>query len=220
MRSSTGASAPVTPGRDQAREWLARELAGREYREEQGAWLQRAWDWVLEKLEGVGVPGLGTSWSSVVVVVLLLAAVAAAVLLVSGPIRRVARDDGAAGVFEAGPRSSAEHGAQADAHAAAGQWALAVQERFRALVRSLEERDLIDRRPGRTAHEVAREASTPLPGCAAGLARAARTFDDVRYGGRPASAETDQELRAVAAAVAASRPELPAASPAGTGGGS
>ncbi|MGI4894589.1 MAG: DUF4129 domain-containing protein [Janthinobacterium lividum] len=197
---------PVTPDRDEAREWLARELARPEYREAQGSWLQQLWDRVREAFDTISVPGLGTNWTGVVVVLALLAIVVVAVLLVAGPLQRSVRADGGDAVFVSGPQSSAEHLTRADAAATAGDFETAVQERFRALVRSLEERALIDRRPGRTAYEVALEASGPLPQCAAGLIRAARTFDDVRYGGRGADAGTDELLRRVLSEVAGTRP--------------
>ena len=57
---------------------------------------------------------------------------------------------------------------------------------MRAIVRSLEERTLLDPRPGRTADEAAAEAGRPLPRHADRLRAAARTFDDVTYGGRTA----------------------------------
>jgi hypothetical protein len=204
------AGVPVTPDRAQGREWLARELAGPEYREARGSWLARAWAWLQERLSQVQVPGLGTSWTAVLVVVLLLAALVAVVFLVAGPVRRSARQREPDAVFDAAPEPASAHFARADAAAAAGDWDLAVAERFRGLVRSLEERSLLDPRPGRTAGEVAGQAATALPGCAEGLVRAARTFDDVRYGGRPAGAGTDESLREVVRAVAAARPAVPA----------
>jgi hypothetical protein len=198
----------VDPDRAEGREWLARELAGPEYREAQGSWLARAWAWLQDWLAQVRVPGLGTNWTAVVVVVLLLAAIVTAVFLVGGPLRRSARQREPDAVFDAAPEPASTHFARADAAAAAGDWALAVAERFRGLVRSLEERTVIDSRPGRTASEIAAQAGTSLPGCADALARAARTFDDVRYGGRPASAAGDEDLRGVVRAVAAARPVL------------
>lgn len=204
------AGVPVTPDRAQGREWLARELAGPEYREARGSWLARAWAWLQERLSRVEVPGLGTDWTGVVVVVLLLAAVVAVVLLVAGPVRRSARQPEPGAVFDAAPEPAAAHFARADAAAAAGDWDLAVAERFRGLVRSLEERTLIDSRPGRTAGEIAARAAVALPGCAPALTGAARAFDDVRYGGRAAGAGTDEDLREVVRAVAAARPVVPA----------
>jgi len=197
--------APLVPTAGGARELLARELAGREYRGQQEPWLQRAWTWLTERLERVRVPGLGTSWTGPLLVVLLLAAVVVVVLVVAGPVRRGARAPEPDRALD-DLVSAAEHHRRADRAAAAGDWSLAVQERFRAVVRSLEERALLERRPGRTAHEVAEEAAVPLPGCAAGLRRAARTFDDVRYGGRTASATVEAEVRRLAAEVAATRP--------------
>ncbi|WP_337063165.1 DUF4129 domain-containing protein [Kineococcus sp. G2] len=210
--SALGATgAPVLPGRDEARRLLAEELAGREYRQESGSWLLRAWEWLAERLGAVEVPGLGTGWTAVLVVVLLLVAVVVVVLLVSGPVRRGGSAPSTEEVFASGPEPSAEHLRRADEAAAAGRWDEAVAERFRALVRSLEERALLDRRPGRTAHEVAVEAAAALPGCAPGLTRAARAFDDVRYGGRSASAATDADLRRVLQEVTAARPLAPVA---------
>ncbi|WP_432572814.1 DUF4129 domain-containing protein [Kineococcus sp. SYSU DK005] len=202
------AGVPVQPDRAGARRLLAEELAGREYRQDRGSWLVRAWDWLLEKLQAVQVPAVGSGPTAVLVVVLLLLAVVAVVLLVAGPLRRSGRAP-AEEVFEAGPEPSSAHVRRADEAAAAGRWDEAVTERFRALVRSLEERALLDRRPGRTAHEAAVEAAAVLPGCADGLARAARAFEDVRYGGRRASAVTDDAVRRVLVDVAAARPPAP-----------
>ena len=58
---------------------------------------------------------------------------------------------------------------------------------MRAIVRSLEERALLDPRPGRTADEAAAEAGRALPAHADRLRAAARDFDDVTYGGRTAT---------------------------------
>ncbi|WP_369068758.1 DUF4129 domain-containing protein [Kineococcus terrestris] len=207
------AGVPVEPDRAGARELLARELAGAEYREARAPWLLRAWEWFADRLAQVEVPGLGTSWTGPLLVLVLVAAVAVAVLLAAGPVRRQARAARPDAVFAAGPVAAEEHFRAADAAAAAGRFDEAVQERFRGLVRSLEERVLIERRPGRTAHEVADEAAAALPGCAGELRRAARTFDDVRYGGRGASAAADADLRAVVERVAAARPAAPERAP-------
>ncbi|WP_432514814.1 DUF4129 domain-containing protein [Kineococcus sp. SYSU DK001] len=204
---------PVQPDRGTARGWLAEELAGPEYRQQQGSWLARAWDWLWDRLEGVSVPGLGTGWTSVVVVVVLLLALLAVVHLVAGPLRRSARQAPAEPVFDAAPEPSSAHFARADAAAAAGDHGLAVAERFRGLVRALEERALLDPRPGRTAAEIAGSGARALPDAADALHRAARTFDDVRYGGRPAGAATDEDLRAVVRQVAAARPAAPGTPP-------
>jgi hypothetical protein len=63
------------------------------------------------------------------------------------------------------------------------------------VIRSLEERSLIEPRPGRTADEAAVQAGQSLPECAASLRAGARLFDDIWYGGRLATAASDQALR-------------------------
>jgi hypothetical protein len=75
--------------------------------------------------------------------------------------------------------------------------------RFRALVRSAEDRTVLDPQPGRTADEVVLALSVPFPSEAARLDQAARTFDAVRYGNWTAGsfdyeaiATLDQHLKA------------------------
>ena len=90
-----------------------------------------------------------------------------------------------------------EHRAKAEVLAAAGAWREAVRERLRAIVRELEERGLLDERPGRTANEIAAEAGAALPAVATDLGVATRSFADVWYGDREATAATDAAMRAV-----------------------
>jgi hypothetical protein len=133
------------------------------------------------------------------------------VTLVVAVVRRV-RPGARAGtrtLFAGRVRSAAEHRAAADAAAAQGDWAEAVRERLRAVVRDLEERGLLDVRPGRTADEAAVLGGQVLPDVAADLRTAARVFDDVWYGGRTATADSDAQLRAVDDAVRAARPRQP-----------
>ena len=74
------------------------------------------------------------------------------------------------------------------------------------MVRSLEERALVDPRPGATADEVAAQAASALPGLAGDLAAAARLFDDVTYGHHGAGPDSDARLRELDAAVGSARP--------------
>jgi len=105
-------------------------------------------------------------------------------------------------VFVGQVRSAEQYRAAADLAAAGGDWDEAVRQRFRAVVRSLEERDVLDPRPGRTADEAAAEAARLLTGHASGLVGAARTFDDVAYGGLHAGADAYRQLREVDQGVA------------------
>lgn len=96
--------------------------------------------------------------------------------------------------------SAAQHRSAAERLAAEGRWAEAIRERLRGIARDLEERAILDPRPGRTADELADEAAQALPEHTAGLADGVRIFDDVWYGGRPGTQEgylmlTDLEER-------------------------
>jgi hypothetical protein len=111
--------------------------------------------------------------------------------------------------------SAAQYRAHADELAAAGQWEQAISERMRALVRGSQERGLIDAHPGWTADEVATEVGRRVPDAHALLDAAARTFDEVRYGGRPGSpaayrAVADADDRVAAGAAVAIPAEGPA----------
>lgn len=200
-------SVPVDLGREAAQELARQELAKQVYREAGPGLTERALRWVVDKVGAAldAVSGVSPGgYAGVAVLVLLVVAAVVAIRLRVGPLgRRVAVEDA---LFTGAVRSAAEHRARADRHAAAGEWADAVRERLRAVVRALEERALLDPRPGRTADEAAREGGAVLPSCASGLQQAARVFDDVWYGGRPAGPEQDLVLREVDAAVQSARP--------------
>jgi hypothetical protein len=74
----------------------------------------------------------------------------------------------------------------------------------------MEERVIIEPRPGRTAQEAAADAGRRLPVQAAGLRSGADLFDGVEYGDRVATAADDTDLRALDAEVTAARPEVAA----------
>ncbi|WP_316744161.1 DUF4129 domain-containing protein [Streptomyces sp. MK7] len=193
---------PVTIPRDPAREAARRELSKRMYHENDPGVLQRAldhfWNWVGKLFDSASAASPGGTVGLVVVIVAVLAVLGALWWRLGTPHRTPAS---APALFDDRPRSAAEHRAAAEAHAAQGHWNQAVQERMRAVVRSLEERALLDVRPGRTADEAAAEAGRTLPAHTDRLRAAARDFDDVTYGGRRATeqsyhriAELDRDL--------------------------
>ncbi|MGW6919042.1 DUF4129 domain-containing protein [Kitasatospora sp. NPDC054939] len=205
--------APITVPRDPAREAAEQELVKADYHRHDPNLLERLFDWFTDRLDealgalaGDGVDGTtGLILFGVVAVI-----VAGAVWWRLGAPRRAARSEFA--VFgRTGPRTAAEHRAEADLHAAAGRWAEAVREQMRAIVRGLEERTLLDPRPGRTADEAAAEAGRALPEHAAALAAAARTFDDIAYGERTADQAAHQLLRDLDRALERARPAAAAA---------
>jgi hypothetical protein len=203
------ASVPVDLGRDEAAQLAREELAKQVYRDAGPGLVERLVRWLLEQagrlLDGAAGVSPG-GYSGLVVVLLLVAAAVVAIRLKVGPLgRRAAREEA---LFVGRTRTAAQHRAASDAHATAGAWAEAVRERLRAVVRSLEERAVLDERAGRTADEAAAEAGRALPSCAAGLRAAAVLFDEIWYGGRPAGPESYAALRDLDAQVQAARPDL------------
>ncbi|MEH0419171.1 DUF4129 domain-containing protein [Streptomyces sp. B21-083] len=186
---------PVTIPRDPAREAARRELSKRMYHENDPSLFQRAmdafWDW-LDKVFNAASTATPGGMVGLVVVLLAVVAVIGALWWRLGSPRT--GPTSSAALFDDRPRSAAEHRAAAEAHAVQGHWNHAVQERMRAVVRSLEERALLDARPGRTADEAAAEAGRTLPAHTDRLRTAARDFDDVTYGGRTATPQMYRRL--------------------------
>ncbi|MFJ9560304.1 DUF4129 domain-containing protein [Streptomyces fuscichromogenes] len=186
--TGSGDQPPLTTPRDPAREAARRELSKRMYHEHDPGLLQRALnavlDWIDRLLAAAASATPGGALGLVVVVLAVIAVLAALWWRLGTPARQPVS---AAALFDDRPRSAAEHRAAAEAHAAQGHWNQALQERMRAVVRALEERALLDIRPGRTADEAAAEAGRALPAHTDRLRAAAREFDDVTYGGRRAT---------------------------------
>jgi hypothetical protein len=206
---------PVDIPRVPAREAAERELSRPMYHENDPNLLERAlkrfWEWV-DDLFGSASGGAPGDTLGLIVIVLVVVALAAALWWRLGkPQRAAAASDS---LFDDRPRDASAHRAAAEKHAAADRWNQAVQERMRAIVRSLEERTLLDPRPGRTADEAAAEAGRPLPDHADELRAAARTFDDVTYGGRTADRRAYERLRDLDLALERAKP-LTAGAPQG-----
>jgi hypothetical protein len=208
------ADAPVAPSAAQARELARRELSRRVYTDAQPGLLERAVRAVLDALGRLEVPA-GSSPLRVAALVLVLLLLAAAVLIavrLTGRARRPGAP-GAGAVLGDGTRTAAQLRAAADEAAAQGRWEDAVADRFRAVVRGLQERDLLGTAPGLTADEAARGAALTLPEHAGALQAAAALFDGVVYGGLGAFPGDTERLRALDAAVAGARPQLAGAGP-------
>ncbi|MFC8521072.1 DUF4129 domain-containing protein [Streptomyces sp. NPDC057257] len=210
----SGDEPPVTIPRDPAREAARRELSKRMYHENDPSLFQRAlnafWDWV-DKLFGTAASATPGGALGLVVVIVAVVAVLGALWWRLGTPRR--EPASAAALFDDRPRSAAEHRAAAEAHAAQGHWNQAVQERMRAMVRSLEERALLDARPGRTADEAAAEAGRALPSQLDRLRAAARDFDDVTYGGRRASETSYHRIAELDRDLERTKPQLTSSTP-------
>ena len=200
------AEPPVLPGADEARRWAAEELAKPEYRDAAPSWLDTLWRNFLDWLQSLdGSQGDAAPVPSPVIALVIAAIIAAAVLLARPRLNARARQ--AKDVFERETAlAAADYRNRAEAAAAAGLWGDAVVDRFRAVVRSAENRTILDPQPGRTADEAAQALSVPFSSESGRLARAAATFDGIRYGNRAAGPADYQEMVALDAALDAMKP--------------
>jgi len=186
---------PIDIGRDDAHHAAVEELSDPGYAAAQPSLLSRIFGWIgdriSELLDGISntVPGgiFGLLVLVIVVVVLVVA-----IRLKTGKLGRAAKQGFR--VFDSPMRSADEYRAAAEEAALRGDFEEAVRERFRAVVRALEQRALLDARSARTADEAAAAAGRLLPGCAESLRAGATIFDDVRYGNRKATEEGYRRL--------------------------
>lgn len=208
------AAVPVVPDPQTAREAAREELADPAYRSQEPTLFERITDAVVDRLQDLfsrtADAAPGGRWSLVLLTALILLgiwALRARLGKLAGTGRHTAD------VFGTTVRTAAEHHADADAALAAGDLDTAVTERYRALVRGLEERGLLDPRPGRTAHEAGEEGGRLLASCALQLRAAAGVFDEVRYGGRAATGAGHDTVAGADRAARAARPEATANAP-------
>src|SRR5436309_9779085 len=127
---------PVDVGRDEAADAARAEL-GKSIYGNQGSWVSRFLDWVVETVRNALERAVEAAPGGAVGLVVVAGLVVVVVLLVRarlGPLRRTAALPGA--VFVGRTRSAADHRAAADRAAAAGRWDEAVRERFRAVARA------------------------------------------------------------------------------------
>jgi hypothetical protein len=200
------AEPPVLPDAAEAQRWAAEELAKPEYRDAAPSWLDTLWRNFLDWLQSLdGSPGDAAPVPSPVIVLVIAAVIAAAIILARPRLNARARQ--ARDVFESEPAlAAADYRMRAEAAASAGKWGDAVVDRFRAVVRSAEDRAILDPQPGRTADEAARALSAPFTSESGRLSRAAAVFDGIRYGNRSAGSADYQEMVGLDAALDAMKP--------------
>lgn len=205
------AQPPVAPGEEEARRWAEEELSKGIYQGERESLLRRLLDAIAEFFSRAeSSSDVPTGAVAIAIVVGLVIALGLALVLY-GPLRRVRRIKTAShDVLADDVRSAAELRIAATAHEEAGQWSLAVLERFRAITRSLIERVILDDRPGQTAYEVAHSAGPKLPAIAADIENAAALFDRVCYGELPATAAEAAWMRELDDRVQVMRPNTAA----------
>ena len=206
LAAAVGAAAPLQPERGAAARLAREELAQQVYQQAKPGWLLRLIQWAFGKLQALLDRAAGVSPGGYVGLLLTLLLVAIVVVVIrwrTGPLGR--RTAASPSLFTARELTAAEHRQAADRHAAAQEWAAALRERLRAVIRGLEERGILDERPGRTALEAASDAGRALPECAADLRRVAVLFDEIWYGGRAAGPDADAAGRDLDTRIAAAR---------------
>jgi hypothetical protein len=156
----------------------------------------RGFGHLLDRILGAAFKHAPTGNHGALALVGLVLVVAAAIVVWRvGVPRRAARVGAVLSPSRA--MSAADHRGLAERAADDGDVHTAVVERMRAVARELEERGVLDQRPGRTATELTDQAAIQLPGDAAALRAAARAFNEVAYGDATA---TPAHLASVVAA--------------------
>lgn len=202
---------PVDPDAPEARRWLIEELSKEKYHPpaETPSWL-RDWlrsiqEWFESLFDGVSSPGGSPVW--LVVLLVIAAAVLVVAFLIFGVPRLNRRSRERGELFgEDDERDSAALRRAALRAAAAGDFATAIAELFRALARNLSERTIVTTSPGTTAHGFVREAAAAFPDAAVRLADAADDFDRVRYLGAPGTAEQWTSISALEKELRSAKP--------------
>ena len=193
------AQAPATPDADEARRAAGRELSRPIYHDHHDLW-DRIWSWLREHFNTDGmVPGV-PSWMSTVIVVLVVAAGIALLILLLTRISSARRVVKPSLSVLTDDRDAVTLTRAADEAAAQADFATAVVERFRAIIRSLDERGIIDEYPGMTALEAATLTHQALGEhrVVAPLYEAAHLFDAVLYGRVVSTSAQDQQMRELA----------------------
>ncbi len=203
---------PMAPPIDISREEAARRAAEELSKGKYGQlpkWLTDFLNWLFDLLSRLArdtlfptTPTGGISWGFVIVVALIVALVVFVIWKVGVP-RLSGRRRASAEVELDSKSSAAVYADAATAAAAAGDYKTAVRELFRALVRDLETRTIIQTRPARTAFEAAGSAARELPAVRTQLFCGADLFSGVQYGDLPATRESYDSMRAIHTAVLA-----------------
>lgn len=188
---------PITPGRQQASQEAAQELA-------QGKYHQQPTSPGPSSASPSPTPTVSTpsptptsntshhsSGGTILLVILLIVVLGIALLLILRKIGKPRKDEKSkkekpkhlAGTAPETPLfGAALHRHNAEQAAKGGDWQEAIRERFRAVIAVLDEQSLLPERKDRTADEAARDAGELLPEHAEALRDAARAFDEVEYG--------------------------------------
>ncbi|MEZ2389021.1 DUF4129 domain-containing protein [bacterium RCC_150] len=205
-----GFDAPVDPDAGEARRWAAEELSKSRYASAKPGWIEEIWRQFIEWLrsmngESIGAPNIALPLIMAIAVVLIVV-----VIIVVRP-RLNARKRHSAAVFDGDASVTAEtFRIRASEAANRNDWQTAVVEQFRALVRTAEDRAVIDVQAGRTADEAATHLGRAFATTAPRLDAAARLFDSVKYGRAAATGADHAELLALDSDLSVMKPDFAA----------
>ncbi|WP_170166850.1 DUF4129 domain-containing protein [Actinomyces bovis] len=213
--------APATPDADSARQAAQEELAKPVYHPRPSL-LQLIWRWFRKQIENYDLlPDSLPTWVSMLIVLAATTLLLGVLVILLSRFTRVRRKRRSEALFDADLRDAATLTRDADAAAQASDFATAVVERFRAIIRSLDERGLLEDYPGMTAHEAATLAREALTNARSKhgarlvldhqLQEAGNLFDAVRYGESAPTKQQDQWMRDLAAQVESCQVPQPAA---------
>lgn len=201
---------PVTPGDQEGRRLAEEELAKSVYQNAKPSLAAQIWDWITKTLSDFinGLHGPNANISAFLLVAGAIAVLAVAFFFIRPRLNGKAAVAKTDAIFDADkPLTAAEHRALASKYATAGDYQQALLEQFRAMVRKCEERAVLTGQPGRTAQEVAADASGAFPTFDSALAEAALAFNRVRYGHGIATQNGYDSLRQLDLDLAATPPK-------------
>jgi len=178
-------STPGPIGRDAAERLARDELSKAIYHQPQSlpARVSHYIGQLLQRLFSAAASAAPGGWWTVVALAALVVVAVSVIAVRLGPLAKTARTTGRA--WDPGPEAmTARQLRDASAASAAdGDYSTAILQRVRAIVVSCAERGILTADAGRTADEVAAQAGERFPGQRGGLAAAAASFDQIRYGG-------------------------------------
>jgi hypothetical protein len=205
---------PLTPTVAAAREQLQNELSKPQYQAARPTLFDILWKDIVDWFESLTSPpagtGLGISQSLIltVVAVIVIAGLIVGFVLFGVPrLNRRSRISGSLFGLD-DDRDAAALRRAAEQAAAARDYALAIEEEFRAIARGLSQRGVVTTFPGTTAHGFAGLAAVTFPESAGSLERAATLFDGVRYLGEVGTEKDWIVLRTLESTLRETKPRL------------
>ena len=205
---------PVLPDAGEGRDWALQELSRSVYQEAKPSLLDRFWNRVGEFFADLldGVTGLNSNLGILLLALGAAALLAVAVLVIRPRLNPRRRGEVFAGVEV---REAVDHRRLAGEAAGRGDWNTALVERLRAIIRSAEERTVLDRQSGRTAAEAGAGLAAAFPMAAGSIRWLTGRFDEIQYGAQQADAADAARAGEIDALLDHTVPAAPGTVPAG-----